>query len=174
MNFKPDCEEKDHWETPPNVYSTINRTFKPTFSELVLYDPCPRHPLFDGLEVDWPLYNKRDPQNHYLSPFAPWNTIYPIAYVNPPYSRGKQLVWTLKCIEQYDRGVKILLLLPFDTSTKLFNKYLLLHCDLVYTFDKRIRFVGANGSPNFDSALYVFENPEKKIKPEILIRRLEI
>lgn len=148
--FKPDCEEKDHWETPPNLHEA-RRTAYPKH---LFYDPCPRYPVEDGLIIDWPLNA--------------------IAYVNPPYSRGRQLIWAKKCIEQDQRGVKILLLLPFDTSTKLFNEYLLPHCNIVHTFDKRIKFVGAPGSPNFDSALYLFDNQQLEVKREILIKPLKI
>jgi hypothetical protein len=147
MTFVPDCEAKDHWETPQFLWNILGEKYGPS-----IYDPCPRYAVLDGLKIDWP--------NEEI-----------FCYVNPPYSRGRQTIWAIKCIEQFKRGCSVGLLLPFDTSTKLFNDILFKECKLIHTFTRRIKFEGAEGSPNFASALYIFDKllysaiPRTEIEP---------
>lgn len=155
--FKPKCEVRDHWQTPRHVLNVICTRYLERYG--AMFDPCPRHPSADGLKVQWPKDRT--------------------VYVNPPYSRGNQLIWTKKCLEQYHRGVTILLLLPFDTSTKLFNDSLMPWCDKVHTFNRRIKFEGIEtkpgrrASPNFDSALYLLDQ-DRLTYDSMLISPLKI
>ena len=92
------------------------------------FDPCPINSDFDGLKIDW-----RNP-----------------AYVNPPYSNP--LPWVKKAIKQSKKGVNIVMLLRVDSSTKWYR--LLMEQDVyIAYFNRRIKFKGSNGSPNFASML---------------------
>lgn len=131
--FKPDCKDTDHRATPEWLLKAIWDKFN---NGKPMFDPCPLHPLEDGLKINWG----------------------PSAYANPPYSNGLQEVWSEKCIEQYEFGCKVILLLKFDTSTELYHDLLQPKCRVIYTPDCRIKFTDA-GSPNFDNAVYVFHKP---------------
>jgi len=92
------------------------------------FDPCPINPEFDGLEIDW-----RDP-----------------AYVNPPYSNP--LPWVKKALQERDKGVNTVMLLRVDPSTQWYR--LLVEADVyIAYFNRRIKFKGAGGYPNFPSML---------------------
>lgn len=98
------------------------------------FDPCPSNPTFDGLKVDW------------KSP----------TYCNPPYSNPEP--WIRKAIEEAKKGVDVVMLLRADPSTRWYR--LLMEADVnVYIafFNRRIRFKGANGSPNFPVMLVFLE-----------------
>ena len=128
--FTPGCKDTDHRETPKWLKQAIYDKF--SFGES-MYDPCPLEPEFDGLVSYWHKNN----------------------FVNPPYSNGRQKIWTEKAIKEYKIGRVVYLLLKFDTSTELYNTLIVKYCRLIYTFDCRIPFTNA-GSPNFDNALFVF------------------
>ena len=76
--------------TPPDLLRKLNLRYGG------LFDPCPRNPSFNGLEIDWPLDK--------------------ICFVNPPYSNLAD--WTKKCQVEWRRGAKIILLMPARTDTK--------------------------------------------------------
>ena len=93
------------------------------------FDPCPPNPTFDGLKVDW-----KDP-----------------TYCNPPYSNPEP--WVKKAIEERRKGVNVVMLLRVDPSTRWYR--LLMEEKNIYItfFNRRIKFKGARGSPNFASML---------------------
>ena len=105
------------------------------------FDPCPPNPTFNGLKIGW-----KNP-----------------AYVNPPYSNP--LPWIKKAIEESKKGVNVIMLLRVDPST---NWYRLLIEEDVYIafFNRRIKFKGSSGSPNFASMLVFI--------PARLKKRLEV
>lgn len=86
---------KHYWLTPPDLYEDLNKEFNFDF------DPCP-FPLpenFDGLTDDWGESN----------------------YVNPPFGciihEGKKkgiTAWVRKALKEYNKGKKVVLVLPMD------------------------------------------------------------
>lgn len=91
----------------------------------------------DALVDDWPVFD---------------GTI----WCNPPYSRGFQHKFVDKAINCALRGGTVLMMLPADTSTKLFHEKIDGH--FFYHFWKgRVRFVGAPGPAKFGSMFVVFE-----------------
>jgi hypothetical protein len=92
------------------------------------YDPCPLHPTFNGLKIDW-----KDP-----------------TYANIPYSDPEP--WVDKAIAESKKGVRVILLTRVDPSTQWWLK-LVAEGARVATFFGRIKFTGP-GSPNFASALW--------------------
>jgi len=102
------------------------------------FDPCPADPTFNGLEIEW-----KNP-----------------TYVNPPYSNP--LPWVKKAIEESKKGVNVVMLLRVDPSTKWYRLLMELPDVYIAYFNRRIKFKGANGSPNFASMLVFI--PAKKVK----------
>jgi len=118
----------DEWQTPEWLMNNFRHHF----------DPCPAHPKYDGLSIDW-----KTP-----------------AYVNPPYSNP--MPWIKKAIKETKKGVNVVMLLRVDTSTKWY-KLLMEQQPHISFFNERIKFKGSNGSPNFCSMLVFLKN-ENKIK----------
>jgi hypothetical protein len=86
---------KHYWLTPPELMRELHAEFDFNF------DPCPypKPEDFDGLTCDWGACN----------------------YVNPPFGaimqNGKkkgQTAWARKCIEEYRKGKKIVMVYPID------------------------------------------------------------
>ena len=124
----------DDWETPEWLLDMIVKNWGN------YYDPCPlKHNIrkWDGLELSWP----RDQ----------------VVYVNPPYSKCKQ--WINKCIQQYKRGCKIVLLIPARTDTKYFHK-LMNNCEYqIYFLKGRLKFGDSKNTAPFPSVIiYIDKN----------------
>jgi hypothetical protein len=152
----PPMLKKDCWKTPPDLITyTYNRFGKNGY----MFDPCPADPKVNGLLIDWEEYN----------------------YVNPPYSKPEQpckkecikkqckergfhmeeykpgqLDWVKKGIEEAQKGKHVYMLIPSDTSTKLWNDYVMKYAYMIYFIKGRIKFVGASGMPKFGNALVYF------------------
>lgn len=129
----PPVNIKDCWQTPPELKEYIYKKFGVNGE---MFDPCPVNPKVNGLLIDW------------KSP----------AFVNPPYSRGNQIQWVKKGVEQVKKGVISYFLIPSDTSTKLWHDYVMRYAKTIYFIKGRIKFVGATGMPKFGNALVVFRN----------------
>ena len=114
--------EKDNWETP----DWLMEHFK------LHFDPCPKNPDFDGLEIDW-----ENP-----------------SYVNPPYSNP--LLWVKKAIEETKKGVNVVMLLRVDVSTRFYKKIMEQNPHIAF-FNERLKFSGSKNSPNFSSMLVFLE-----------------
>ena len=81
-------------------------------------------------------------------------------WCNPPYSRGMQWKFLNKAEECSRRGGMVMMLLPADTSTKLFH-----HCYDFYriTFIKgRLKFNGVKSPAKFGSMLVEITEIKKK------------
>ena len=92
------------------------------------FDPCPANPTFNGLSIEW-----RNP-----------------TYCNPPYSNPEP--WIRKALGESKKGINVVMLLRVDPSTKWYR--LLIENDVyIAFFNRRIKFKGARGSPNFASML---------------------
>ena len=127
----PEILEKDCWQTPPDL---LNYIYKKFGKDGYMFDPCPINPQVNGLFIDWEEYN----------------------YVNPPYSRGNQIQWVNKGVEESKKGKNVYMLLPSDTSTKIWHDYIMKYAYTIYFIKGRVRFVGAKGMPKFGNVLVHF------------------
>jgi len=129
----PKTMEKDCWQTPQYIKDYIYNRFG---KDGYMFDPCPTNPKENGLLIDWKSHN----------------------YVNPPYSRGIQIQWVKKAIKEAKKGKEVFVLIPSDTSTKIWNEYVMKYAYIIYFVKGRIKFVGAPGMPKFGNALVHFNN----------------
>ena len=117
---------KMDWETPVEVYQTLNAEFGFDF------DPCPPNPGFDGLAVDWGSSN----------------------FVNPPYGRqiGK---WISKGYAEHKKGKIVVFLIPSRTDTRWWHDYIMKATEIRF-IRGRLKFKGTTNSAPFPSAIAVF------------------
>jgi hypothetical protein len=112
-------DHKDHWQTPPYFYNTLNERFNFDF------DPCPLNhdlSLWDGLKIEWGYRN----------------------FVNPGYSLETKKAFIFKAFEQWEKYNKLsVMLLPVSTSTLIFHNVLKVFCQIEFVY-KRINFIGQN------------------------------
>jgi phage N-6-adenine-methyltransferase len=158
------AKSSDERETPQEFFEEINKTwaFKLDAAALSTNAKCetylgPDHPIGlyrDGLEADW----------HKLTDGPVW--------LNPPYSRGELVKWLAKCEKEAAAGITTVVLLPVDTSTQWFHRYVQPRIKDVVFLQGRLTFkgtpLGKNGKPNkakFANMLVVF-NGEKKVLGE--------
>jgi len=126
---------KDDWQTPPELYQSLNDRFHFT------YDPCPINPTEDGLSVSW----------------------HGSVFCNPPYSEvGK---WIEKGYNEILLGnVDCLVYLVYaKVDTKWFHHYIyknpIIHWDIEF-LPRRVKFIdhtGKCGSSPFPSMLCIYE-----------------
>lgn len=110
-------------------------------------DPARR----DGLTVDWGFYLGHRTRQ--------------VCWMNPPYSRGSIVQWCEKAVFEAGHGVTTVALLPSDTSTEYFHRFVLPNRH--HFTKRRLRFEGAPldskgrlASAKFGSVLVVF-SPER-------------
>jgi len=131
----------DHWNTPPEVLDPIR-----AFSAIAL-DPCPNASSIVGADR---VCEDGLAEN--------WNEAAGLVFVNPPYSDVTP--WIRRAAGEAARGVEVAVLLPADTSTRWFHDDLVArdkhHADAILYYRRRIRFLGAKGSPKFPSLLAYF------------------
>lgn len=128
-------KETDHWRTPPVVYAWLEREYP----GVVFFDPCPRHPVRDGLATPWEA----------------------CAFVNPPYSRVEEFL--RKAQEEIGAGrTRLAIFLVYaKTETGWFHEYCLGNevVDARIVFWKgRLKFIsdaGVKGPAMFGSILVV-------------------
>lgn len=132
----------DDWNTPPEILDPIR-----AFGAIAL-DPCDNRASIvnaatvcvDGLLEDWRAVIGARPG---------------LVFVNPPYSNVTP--WIRKAASEAARGVPVVTLLPADTSTRWFHGDLVgragYHADAILYYRRRVKFLGANGSPKFPSLL---------------------
>ena len=106
----------DHHLTPDRVYEFIWSSTGIILKKM--FDPCPLHANFDGLQINWKDEN----------------------YINPPYSLIEEFI--IKANEEYQKGKKCYILFPLSKSDQsFFHKFLKRHEKIFFNF--RIKFVGA-------------------------------
>lgn len=126
MNMKVHFSSaNDYWRTPEDVYNSLNDEFRFNF------DPCPIHPVHDGLNIEWGTCN----------------------FVNPPYS--KLAAWLKKGYEQSLLGKTVVFLIPSRTDTKAWHEYAM-KADEIRFIKGRLKFQGAKHSAPFPSAVVIF------------------
>lgn len=133
---------KDDWETPKDLYRTLNDEFKFNL------DPCcsektAKCSLFytikdDGLSKSWEGN----------------------VFMNPPY--GRQIInWVKKAKEESNKGATVVCLVPARTDTKWWHNYCMKSAEIRF-LTKRLTFEGANNKATFPAAIVVFK-PEQNI-----------
>lgn len=129
------------WQTPTELVEQI------TTAAPIVLDPCSVETNPVGAEIY--LTPRSNPDG--LS--ADWRELARggLTYANIPYGRGLVETWVDKILVEAKRGTEILALVRADFSTQ-WGRALIPRSDLVI-FPKRIRFRGAQGSPNFANAL---------------------
>jgi hypothetical protein len=138
LDFLKDLPNNSNWLTPPDILEHLRSMYGE------LFDPCPINPTEDGLKIDWRDRN----------------------FINPPYSRGKLIKWLKKGYEEFLKGKLCVFLIPSDTSTVYWHKYVM-RASYIYFFIRRIKFVGAGGSPKFGSVLVLFDPDFKNSSPVV-------
>jgi phage N-6-adenine-methyltransferase len=142
-----------NWGTPKSLLKTLKERYK------ISLDPCARNateavcerfysPSDDGLIQSWDTED--------------W------CFVNPPYSRdiGK---WMRKCVEESEKGNKIIALVPARTDTKWFHNYVFNKASEIYLIKGRLKFIDLDntqktyGAP-FPSMIVIYDKYNKNTR----------
>lgn len=109
----------------------------------------------DGLAVDW----------HAL---AARLHLRPVAWLNPPYSRGSLPAWLRKAEAESRLGCTVVALIPGDTSTEYFHRFVLAGRHETRFLNRRLSFAGAPADKTgrlapakFGSVLVVFRPSDR-------------
>ena len=83
-------------------------------------------------------------------------------YCNPPYSNPEPFI--IKAYEESLKGATVVMLLPADTSTKVFHNYTMKASEIIY-IEGRVTFNNPDGtpkkgSPKFGSMVVVFKQED--------------
>lgn len=121
----------EHWITPVDVYSALDREFHFTLDPCPLQSPIRPWPLSDGLTRSW------DGER---------------VFCNPPYGPG-----ILKWIRKAREASIAVYLLPARTDTVWWHGWALL-AEEVRFIKGRLRFGGSKNSAPFPSVILVFRS----------------
>lgn len=113
--------------TPMSLFARLDAEFNFDF------DPCPQHPKFDGLKVEW---GER-------------------CFVNPPYSQVAK--WIRKGYEESVKGKLCVFLVASRTDTRWFHDYVLKFAKEIRFVKGRVKFVGYDSGAPFPSCVVVFD-----------------
>lgn len=118
--------KNDDWETPDVIYQWITnylqaRDIPRSIQYESLFDPCPLHADFDGLEISWKKVN----------------------YINPPYTRELKEAFIRKAYQESLDGKICIMLIPVSTDTKIFHEVIAPNA-LVLLIKGRVKFKGYN------------------------------
>ena len=123
---------KDDWETPQAFFEKLNKEF------VFMLDPCSTD---KNAKCNW-HYTEAD---NGLT--KSWKGA--TAFVNPPYSSGKQDDWIKKCYEEAQQPLTtVVALLPARTDTIRFHKYILNKAEIRFLKGRLVFEV--NGKPVLD------------------------
>ncbi len=109
-------EHKDHWKTPDYLLLQLKKEFGSA-----MFDPCPLHSNFNGLNINWMDIN----------------------FINPPYSRKLKEAFIRKAFEESKKGKLCVMLLPVSTSTKIFHEVIYPNAEIRFV-KGRLAFEGIN------------------------------
>src|SRR5260221_10251264 len=111
------------WKTPKALYQALDAEF--TFD----FDPCPKKPKMNGLEIEWGNTN----------------------FVNPPY--GKEIdKWIQKGFYESLSGKIVVFLVPSRTDTRWWHSYIM-KADEIRFIKGRLKFDDQKNSAPFPSAI---------------------
>ncbi len=126
---------KDDWATPKEFLRELKKEFGKMF------DPCPLHSKFDGLEIEWKKVN----------------------FINPPYSRKLKEAFIRKAFEESKKGKICVMLLPVSTSTKIFHEVIYPNAE-IRLIKGRLKFNGLKTSGQMDSMIVIFKSKKRTAK----------
>jgi phage N-6-adenine-methyltransferase len=142
---------RDDWCTPQWVLDPIHDFAGGSIG----LDPC--HNSTSGVQAQKVL-TKAD--NSLVQSWAG----YGMAFVNPPYSRKLFIPFSAKIVEEANKGVEIIALVPTNCETKAWQDYLW-QADAICFLNKRVKFLKngmEQGSPAGGNALAYFgKNAER-------------
>jgi site-specific DNA-methyltransferase (adenine-specific) len=148
--------DKDEARTPPSLFKKLNERFHFKLDAFCTESNCLcENGLFkeqyDALNMQWDsfLVNKFGYRAYSI-------------YGNPPYSHPEPFI--IKAYEESQKGATVVLLLPSDTSTKAFHKYVMKATEIIF-IEGRVTFNNPDGtpmrsSPKFGSMVVVFKPGE--------------
>lgn len=151
--------DKDEARTPMSLFKKLNEIFRFDYDLCCNHENCLcRCGLFADDGVDMLTTN--------FSQLAARSII---GYCNPPYSNPTPFV--AKAYEESRQGATVVMLLPSDTSTKVFHKYVMKASEIIF-IEGRITFNNPNGtpmrgSPKFGSMVVIFDRKSFKGIPII-------
>ena len=129
------------WETPPDLFDSLNKEFQFTL------DPCST----DENAKCQKHYTKK--QNGLLQDWS-GETV----FCNPPY--GREMVnWIRKCYDHFVGGGTAILLIPARTDTQAFHEYIYGKAEIRF-IRGRIRFVGSKWNAPFPSMIVIYKKPD--------------
>ena len=112
--------------TPKDLYDNLDKEFNFDF------DPCPKDPDFDGLNISWSKSN----------------------FINPPFKQ--QRLWIKKAYEESLKGKVCVMLLPARTDTRIFHEIILPFSKEIRFIKGRLKFEQYNNSAPFPSMIVIF------------------
>lgn len=138
MNKALFSSNRTDWETPDELFESVNREFRFTLDAASSHEnaKCKRHytKKEDGLSQNWG-----------------GETV----WVNPPY--GKELPkWIQKCAQEgRKQNTTVVMLIPARTDTKAFHEHIYGKAEIRF-IKGRLKFKGAKTGAPFPSMLVVF------------------
>lgn len=131
--------ESDEWETPKDLYQTLDAEFRFTLDPCATAAnaKCGNHYTAkdDGLTKNWGGQR---------------------VFCNPPYSKVKQ--WVQKCYEEAEKpGTVVVALLPSRTDTRWFHDYVLDRAEVRF-IRGRLKFSGAQHNAPFPSMIVIWRS----------------
>jgi len=132
---------RDDWETPQNLFDSLNSEFGFTLDPCATANTakCRKYftPSEDGLRQDWTGE---------------------IVFCNPPYNR-KQDAWVRKCYEHGANGGIAVMLLPARTDTARFHDLIFGKAEIRF-LRGRLKFAKARNNAPFPSMIVIFSGKE--------------
>lgn len=125
-------------QTPDDVMEKIRLWYN---NGNAMYDPCPpewNDSMPSGLEGDWQDVN----------------------YVNPPYNN--LAVWMKKCVEQANKGKKIICLIPQRGDVNWWHDWVLKHADEIHFIRQGVRFKTYKRKCPFSICIVIYHGKKKK------------
>lgn len=135
---------KEEWETPQDLFDTLNDEFHFTVDVCALPEnaKCQNYftPEMDGLSQCWEG----------------------VCWCNPPYGR-KIIDWVIKAKMAQSTGATVVMLVPARTDTKWFHNYVYNGWNTEIRFLKgRLKFGGAQNAAPFPSMIIIFRPFEEE------------
>lgn len=148
--------KSDEWETPPELFATLNKEFgftldaaaSPANHKCKLY----LSQQDDALGQSWEAAALRDTP----SGLVEWPRA--SIWLNPPYSRHLQARFIRKARDEAAkfRGPLVCCLIPARPDTKVWQETIFPCASEIRFISGRVRFVGASAGAPFPSAVVIF------------------
>jgi phage N-6-adenine-methyltransferase len=160
--------DKDEARTPPSLFKKLDQRWKFAVDLACTRLNCMVHSGifhdegYDTLKMDWnriiELGQVRGEDN-----FS--------GYCNPPYSNPEPFI--VKAYEESLKGVAIVMLLPSDTSTKVFHHYTMKASEIIFT-EGRVKFNNPDGTPmkgapKFGNMVVVFDKAAREKNGRLIV-----